>query len=324
MSKCPACLRPTLAQAGAQLDLRGVLRRWEETIGTPFSKQLWQDYEAACGRPILQLRCNTCGFGCFDPPVVGSGAFYEAIGNHEYYVPEKWEFRQAIADLRRAHPRHVLDVGCGYGHFLRLLRDQEPSIASAGQEVYAAPLEALRREGFETILGDAADLAGKTNHIEPFDALTMFQVLEHVANPWMIIAACSALLKPGGTFIVSTPDAGGPITNFPNALTEIPPHHVTQWTEAAYRACLPRYGFEIIRVRREPLPQYLWDAYLPALWDKGIWPAKLLGPFIDGTQTNGEAELTGAMRILKQTGITHLREVPGHTIYILARRSDDR
>ena len=108
-----------------------------------------------------------------------------------------------------------------------------------------------------------------------FDAICMFQVLEHVADPIQLIENARELLHLGGILIVSVPDRQMPIRHFSDSLTEIPPHHVSRWCEFTFRFVAMHLGFTVEKVAFEPLPSILWDAYLPVLWDDNIWPAQL-------------------------------------------------
>jgi SAM-dependent methyltransferase len=317
MVTCPACRLQTFEASGFEVDLNDVLRRWEKIMGKSFVPEVSSHYQHLACQPLTHFRCSTCGFGRFEPVVAGTQAFYEAITANEYYVADKWEFQQAIRDLRYEGVGRVLDMGCGSGNFLKLLREAEPSISLVGQEIYEGVLDANKYH-IEMLIGGVDDITRNLSDIGKFEAITLFQVLEHIPDPWTLLQACSESLHSGGILIVSTPDGDGPISHFKDALTEIPPHHLTQWTEAAYRACLPRFGFDVVHVRREPLPHYLWDAYLPVLWGSSIWPAQLLAPFLSAKNRSGD-ELGIAAQLLRQAGITHLHGVPGHTIYIKAR-----
>jgi hypothetical protein len=100
------------------------LAKWEQLIKRPLGQPVWDDY--AQHPEVTLFECALCGFGMFDPPVAGTPGFYAAITHVEedYYVPDKWEFRRAIKDIRAHGARRVLDVGGGSAHFLDLLRQE--------------------------------------------------------------------------------------------------------------------------------------------------------------------------------------------------------
>lgn len=321
MTMCPVCDGAEMVATGQTVDVSTVLDRWEKTLDICFSNEVLASYPQCEETPVYLERCPACGFGRFEPAVPGNSAFYEAICDFEYYVDDKWEFEQAIRDLQNAGARRVLDVGCGSGNFLRLVRSIDPSMRISGQDENVVLMRRLQTEGFE-MLFDSPQCFSASNIFEPFDAVCMFQVLEHAAEPVAFLQDYIRLLRPGGLLIVTTPDAAGPISNFPDALTELPPHHLTQWTEQAFRAALPRFGAEVVSIRKEPLPDYLWAAYLPVQWEGGIWPATVFDPVArrQAQQTLDE-RVAFAIKCLRTAGVKRLYGVPSHTIYTLACRT---
>ena len=109
-----------------------------------------------------------------------------------------------IASLTGQRPANmrVLDIGC-----------------SRGQFVAAAIAAGYRAEGVEPAprIAEAARAAGlpvKTGLLEDqhypeacFDALTLFEVIEHLREPLPLLAECRRVLKPGGILLVSTANA---------------------------------------------------------------------------------------------------------------------
>jgi 2-polyprenyl-3-methyl-5-hydroxy-6-metoxy-1,4-benzoquinol methylase len=321
MAACPVCENDAFAPTEQTVDVAEVLLRWEKAVDIRFPRAVHQSYRSSTSGPAVLHRCAVCGFGRFEPANEGTRAFYDAIEEvSNYYVDGKWEFEQAIRDLRNFRARSVLDVGCGSGHFLRLLRKSEPRMQLAGQDLSSKQLKRVRAEGFETVLGMPRPSLRAARDIEPFDAICVLQTLEHVAEPLAFLRSVLRLLRPGGVMIISTPNAAGPIRHFPDAITEVPPHHLTQWTEAAFRAALPRLGLRLEITRYEPLPDYLWDSYLPAQWGEGIWPALLFDPIALAEGYETVASRAGlAVQRLRALGIKRLHGVTSHTIYVLAR-----
>jgi len=100
----------------------------------------------------------------------------------------------------------ILDIGCGGG----ILSE---SMAQRGAEVTGIDLsdkalavarlhllESGNRVDYQKIA--AEELAGQA--AGSFDIVTCMEMLEHVPNPASIIAACAALVKPGGHVFFST------------------------------------------------------------------------------------------------------------------------
>lgn len=302
-----------------------VLRRWEEVLHQPFPEKVWEEYRGLGDQPIVLSECSECGFGCFEPVVPGTAKFYESISAADYYNADKWEFSCAATDLKAAGAKRILDVGCGSGVFLDYLKESIPGAELFGFDLNAELLGQLASRGFGVLPNNPDHFDDAMAGQALFDAISMLQVLEHVGDPVSFLKTFLRLLRPGGLLIVTTPDAAGPIRKFPDALTELPPHHLTRWTENAFRTLLPAHGLSVGAIRFEPLPDYLWDAYLPEMWDDPIWPTQIFDPIARqrGLVTVGERSGMAA-QAMKRAGIRWLHGVPGHTIYVAACLENNR
>jgi 2-polyprenyl-3-methyl-5-hydroxy-6-metoxy-1,4-benzoquinol methylase len=101
----------------------------------------------------------------------------------------------------------VLDIGCGAGyhvrHFARraakvVAIDVDPvTLSIARRRVRSSRVTFLRYDGRELPFADAS-----------FDAVSMLDVLEHVADRESLVAEIARVLRPGGSWIVSVPNRG--------------------------------------------------------------------------------------------------------------------
>lgn len=96
--------------------------------------------------------------------------------------------------------RYVLDVGAGTGRFLEHIR-------ARGAEVHGIDPNPLNTQAMTAI-----GIPNTTGYLQPDfplrpDVVTCFEVIEHVYDPHPVIAAARSVLKPGGTLIISTPNA---------------------------------------------------------------------------------------------------------------------
>jgi SAM-dependent methyltransferase len=122
------------------------------------------------------------------------------------------ERRQAVARQRLARiatllnksPRdiHVVDVGCSRGQFVAA------AIAAGYQAEGVEPApriaEAARAAGVPVRTGLLEEQGYADNSL---DALTLFEVIEHLRTPLPLLAECRRVLKPGGILLVSTANA---------------------------------------------------------------------------------------------------------------------
>jgi 2-polyprenyl-3-methyl-5-hydroxy-6-metoxy-1,4-benzoquinol methylase len=93
----------------------------------------------------------------------------------------------------------VLDIGCGKGLFLDVLKEQGKETFGFEPDVNATKILEKKGHGVCSDLSDIQD--------NSFDLITMFQVLEHIENPSVLVHEIYRILKPGGYFIVETPNS---------------------------------------------------------------------------------------------------------------------
>jgi len=98
--------------------------------------------------------------------------------------------------------RDILDIGCSVGDFLATMetrgwqpRGVEPD---SGAAAYAA-----ERHGLDVYNGFVEDAPYES---ASFDAVTMWEVLEHTAQPLATLRRVHDLLRPGGAVVLSVPN----------------------------------------------------------------------------------------------------------------------
>ena len=100
----------------------------------------------------------------------------------------------------------VVDVGCGGGILAESMAIRGAQVL--GIDMGQAPLSVAQLHKLESGVEleyqkiTAEDLASKS--AEKYDVVTCMEMLEHVPDPALTIAACSALVKPGGHVFFST------------------------------------------------------------------------------------------------------------------------
>jgi SAM-dependent methyltransferase len=97
---------------------------------------------------------------------------------------------------------HLLDVGCGDGEALDILRDIGWTVT--GVELDPNAVSAAKRRMLDVRQGDLHS-AGFAD--QSFDAVTSSHVIEHVHDPLAMLCESRRILKPGGKIVVVTPNA---------------------------------------------------------------------------------------------------------------------
>jgi SAM-dependent methyltransferase len=191
-------------------------------------------------------RCPESGLRFFHPAITGSESFYESLQRHSwYYLEAKHEYNFAGGFISESDD--VLEVGCGRGEFAKKI------IAKSylGLELSSKARDTAAANGVRVITQkiDAHCL----QYEQHYGVVCAFQVLEHVANPATFIDACIRCLKPGGLLIYSVPNLDSYLAYSPNAVLNMPPHHVTWWIEPAFRYVAANFGMDICAIDRERL-----------------------------------------------------------------------
>jgi 2-polyprenyl-3-methyl-5-hydroxy-6-metoxy-1,4-benzoquinol methylase len=160
---------------------------------------------------FVVVRCSNCGL-CYQNPRPTSESF-AAIYPAEYGPYQAFNIEQGSLhpDLAMAcnlvartqpHGGKLLDIGCGPGLFLRAMRRQHPTWQLAGIEPdpQAALLAQSHGLDVQQATAEVAILSNAT-----WDAITLWNVIEHLPDPRGMLQRIAGLLRPGGQLYVAAP-----------------------------------------------------------------------------------------------------------------------
>jgi SAM-dependent methyltransferase len=172
-----------------------------ETVCTPIMRENKWEY----------FRCDSCGLVFLHPQP--SAAFLR--DHYDQYLPvvpemvEAWRQLMkpvysrsaALIEARISTPGKLLDVGCGFGFFAALM-------AERGWQVEGLEISGVGRDYARTVLGLEVSPQPLPRPEWPeasFDVISLFYVIEHLAEPITILKEVYRLLRPGGILVLRWP-----------------------------------------------------------------------------------------------------------------------
>jgi 2-polyprenyl-3-methyl-5-hydroxy-6-metoxy-1,4-benzoquinol methylase len=204
------------------------------------------------------VRCSACGL-VYVNPRPARGELRSLYQDPSYFSGDEWYldylgnephhrklFQSVVALLDRFCTKKgaLVDVGCAAGFLLDTARED-------GWEVTGVDLSPTMADHAKTALGldvRVGTLEEATFPDASFDAVTLCDSLEHVANPLLTMREVNRILRPGATTLIITPNIASSMarllrTWWPH-LT--PKEHIYYFAPDTVRELLSRAGFETV------------------------------------------------------------------------------
>ncbi len=191
----------------------------------------------------------------------GEGGYRDYAAMHKALAPH---FRRRLRTLAERLPKRgrLLDFGCADGYFLELARDDGWKIAG---------VEVSESQAAEVARRMSVPVSTSLDTLPPvlFDAVTMWEVVEHLPQPVAELRRLRERLCPGGILMLSTPNAGHwQATRMPERWAGYrPPFHLVLFIAGSLRRALEDAGFADVDIRKTaplpPLPRWVQRASAP-------------------------------------------------------------
>ncbi len=204
------------------------------------------------------VRCTTCGFVYASPRLTKDELWmrYSATYFRDEYLPSygvydgrfdlkefdrKYHATLAMIAARVTPPGRLLEIGAGAGFFLKAA--ERAGWRVSGTEILEAAIEfASTRLGLDVTRASAEELNAPDHSA---DVVAMFEVIEHLLDPRVVLQKVRKVLRPGGLFVLSTPNFNS-LSRW--ALGEgwavlSPAEHVYYFTQSSLRRLLVQTGF---------------------------------------------------------------------------------
>lgn len=178
------------------------------------------DYEMrTCRNPWRFVSCAHCGHVWLNPrpalhtlPVIYPPTYYAYHYETKIHPLAVWGKKQLDRGKMRGilqHcpelPRTYLDVGCGSGRFLRVMKKRGlPREHIYGLELDSAVVRTLARKGYRVFDERVEDCQSIPENA--VDLVTMFHVIEHVDDPAAVLARIASWMRDGGILAIETPN----------------------------------------------------------------------------------------------------------------------
>jgi 2-polyprenyl-3-methyl-5-hydroxy-6-metoxy-1,4-benzoquinol methylase len=223
---------------------------------------------------LMLVRCGGCDLVYVTPTfdeahykrVYASQAYQEivrdlGINSHDYRVERFGTERVALmSEHVRRKPgvkSRYLDVGCSTGFVV------EAAVAAGwdavGIDLNPSAIDYGRGRGLDlrpVALEDAGFRSGS------FDAVSLFDVVEHLLDPRRILSAAVDLLAPGGIIFLYVPnyDSASRLLMGANAHFIWPTHHLNYYTPTTIRDLMSRHGLcsEYVVTEGLDIEDYRW------------------------------------------------------------------
>ncbi len=240
-------------------------------------------FEAVCcplcgsgkGNPLFEwrnrrmVRCNGCSLVYRNPRPTASDIREAHAGNQT-----SLELEERVGNRRRhqfgrfldslpVRPGRLLDIGCGYGFFLKIA--DEKSWKAVGVDLNPNGIAyAKERLGVNAVLGDFRDVRFPDGS---FDFVTLWNVLDHTPDPLELLLEVHRVLKEDGRVFIRTPNAVWQYLNYRLAkflrrlgwgkLFDEHPHatfifHQTNFSPRTLRLVLEGSGFIPLSIMNSP------------------------------------------------------------------------
>ena len=257
---CPLCLNESIKELEV-INRLELIKLYKNLTNIDFSYLLNQD--------LKYCECENCKLRFYDPLITGDEKFYNSLQKFDwYYMDEKDEYLEAKKYINSTDK--VLEVGSGKGAFAKHLTSKD----YIGLDFSENAKKMAAKNGITIENEMIQDYAQK--HPNSFDVVVSFQVLEHVSDPKGFIEAKIRALKQGGKMIIAVPSEDSFLKYVSNNILNMPPHHVTRWSDETLKFIAKEYSLDLIDVYHENLQDVHKLYFLNTLIQNSFMSSKLI------------------------------------------------
>jgi 2-polyprenyl-3-methyl-5-hydroxy-6-metoxy-1,4-benzoquinol methylase len=210
------------------------------------------------------LKCQNCGHGWANLQL--DHAYLQQLYAENYFKGE--EYADYLADKeilqmnfsKRAKqiaqsapaPKYLLEIGCAYGFFYETIQQQFKDSHYQGYDISSDAIQyAKQHYGPYFSAENYLDVA----NVQNYDAVFMWDVIEHLADPGAFLAKAQKECKPGAMLYLTTGDFGALLPRLQGKKWRMihPPTHLHYFTKKSMTALLKKHGFEPVFFKYPPV-----------------------------------------------------------------------
>jgi len=199
------------------------------------------------------VKCNKCGLVYINPRLNDSIIIKAcSSGDDKVYTSQAESrmrtFNSGLKWLEKFASKKgkLLDIGCAAGYFLKVAKDSGWDVQGVELNKWLAA-QGRKRFHLKVFAGtlEKARLKPKC-----FDAVTMWDVIEHIPAPKETLVEVNRIMKNGGILLISTPNFSSIFAKmFGRRWWFLLSHHLYYFTPTTLDRMLSETGFKVLKLR---------------------------------------------------------------------------
>ncbi len=218
------------------------------------------------------LKCQNCGHGWANLQL--DHAYLQQLYAENYFKGE--EYADYLADKeilqmnfgKRAKqiaqnapaPKNMLEIGCAYGFFYETIAQKFKGVTYKGYDISQ---DAIRYANQHFGPHFSAENYLEVAKHQPYDAVFMWDVIEHLSDPGAFLAKAQKECEPGAMLYLTTGDFGALLPRLQGKKWRMihPPTHLHYFTKKSMTVLLEKHGFEPVFFKYPPVYRSLGLIY---------------------------------------------------------------
>jgi 2-polyprenyl-3-methyl-5-hydroxy-6-metoxy-1,4-benzoquinol methylase len=186
-------------------------------------------------------------------------------------------FKNKLNKIKELFPNgkpNILDVGCGWGNFLQLLKKNR--LSYLGIDLSQQAVDICQEKELNCQKADLINLSKIKG--QKYSVITFFQVIEHLKNPLDYLKASKKLLKKNGILLITTPNNNSPLRSLFGSKWSVynTPSHYYFYSKKSLGRLLRTAGFNNFKIKTDQLRYFSLNYILQRIFKKKLFVSKFL------------------------------------------------